>query len=85
MHSLKHFIDTPNFISKDDYLYNHKFETLFKSFHNGKNIIYYNANWDNTKKDLLLIFEELKKYSNSFLLNFFFILLKFSFKTVKAA
>jgi hypothetical protein len=67
MHSLKHFIDTPNFISKDDYLYNHKFETLFKSFHNGKNIIYYNANWDNTKKDLLLIFEQLKKYSNSFL------------------
>lgn len=64
---LKEYIEAVDYIKKDEYIFSYKFDNLFKQLNNNKNVFYYSANWDNTKQDLLNIFNKVDK-TNSLLL-----------------
>jgi hypothetical protein len=69
MNSLINFINSNgSYVDKNDNIYFHKFEKLFLNLNNNHNIIFYKANWKNTKNDLVSIFNHFSNIKNNCLL-----------------
>jgi hypothetical protein len=69
MNTLSKFVTANgSFIDKNDYLYFYKFENLFSSLNNNKNIIFYKPEWKDTKNHLIQIFHHFSNIKEKCLL-----------------